>query len=118
MERSGRRGWRRCGRYFLLIGILSCQLLPCFLAYANGNGTITGTVFHDFNSDGVFNTTSSGALPAVDVHLAGVTVSAYDSVGALQGTTTTVRCTGAAVPSAFCTGADTGPNYKSWLCNR
>jgi uncharacterized repeat protein (TIGR01451 family) len=112
MERSKQMKWGRCGQRLCstLIVILAQQILCCSLASASG--TITGTVFQDFNSDGVFNTTSSGSLPAVDVHLAGVTVSAYDSDGALQGTTTTVRCTGVTAPSAFCTGADTGPNYS------
>ncbi len=104
--------WRTCEPHIFpaLIGIFTSLLLCCSLVFAGG--TITGTVFQDFNSDGVFNTTSSVSFPAIDVHLAGVTVSAYDDDGVLQGTTTTVRCAGVATPAAFCTGADTGPNYS------
>jgi uncharacterized repeat protein (TIGR01451 family) len=110
MERAKWMSWEKCGQRIRsgLIGILTCYVLSSAVAQA----AITGTVFQDFNSDGLFNTSSSMAFPAVDVHLAGVTVSAYDSNGALQGSTTTVRCTGATTPSAFCTGADTGPNYS------
>lgn len=112
MERTEHSGWGSGGwrRYVGLLIILTCYILPASLAQAGG--TITGTVFQDFNSDGVFNITSSGALPAVDVHVAGITVSAYDANGMLRGNATTVRCTGAGVPTAFCTGADTGPNYN------
>ncbi len=78
---------------------------------AFASGTITGTVFQDFNGDGTFNTTASTGV-SKDLHVAGVTVTAYDSSGTARGTTTTVRCTAAATPSSFCTGADTGPNYS------
>lgn len=52
-------------------------------------GTVTGTVFRDFNSDGFMNTTSSAALPAVDVGVAGVTVHAFDGTGGEVATTIT-----------------------------
>lgn len=74
-------------------------------------GTITGTVFQDFNADGNFNTTAATGISR-DRHIAGVTVTAYDSSGTQRGQTTTVRCTAAATPQSFCTGADTGPNYS------
>lgn len=97
----------------LLLGtaifVLSHLGAPGKIAFAAG--TITGTVFQDFNEDGVFNTTASTGI-SKDLHLAEVTVTAYDSAGTVRGSTTTVRCTAAATPSSFCTGADTGPNYS------
>lgn len=80
-------------------------------AIAPASGTISGTVFQDFNSDGKFNTTSTLALPARDIHIAGVMVTAYDTSNNAY-TDTTVRCTGAGVPKSFCTGADIGPNFE------
>jgi uncharacterized repeat protein (TIGR01451 family) len=38
---------------------------------------ISGTVFHDFNSNGVMNTAGDDANPAVDVGMAGINVSAF-----------------------------------------
>ncbi len=90
-----------------LVMLLSVQTAATVFA----SGTITGTVFEDFNEDGLFNTTSNTGV-ARDLHLAGVTVTAYDSAGTVRGTTTTVRCTAATTPSPFCTGTDTGPNYS------
>lgn len=90
-----------------LVFLLSVQTAATVFAA----GTITGTVFQDFNQNGLFSTTASTGV-ARDVHVAGVTVTAYDTAGVQQGATTTVRCTAAATPAAFCTGADTGPNYS------
>jgi uncharacterized repeat protein (TIGR01451 family) len=57
-----------------------------FAQPAQAAGNITGTVFQDFNGNGVRDT--AGALgTAVDDGIASVTVSAYDASGALQGTT-------------------------------
>ena len=50
-------------------------------------GTITGRVFQDYNANGLFDNT--GGTTAVDRGLAGVTVTAYDSAGANQGSATT-----------------------------
>lgn len=55
-------------------------------------GTITGRVFRDYNGNGSYNT--SGGTTAnpesVDSGLAGVLVSAYDSLGVARGTATTI----------------------------
>ncbi|MFO0939106.1 MAG: SdrD B-like domain-containing protein, partial [Gemmataceae bacterium] len=60
-------------------------------------GTITGTTFLDYNANGVYNSTAltipnasgvgSVAL-AADVGIGGVTVTAYDAAGVIQGTAT------------------------------
>ncbi len=50
------------------------------------SGTISGRVFHDYNSNGNFDT--AGGLASVDTGVAGVTVSAYDTTGTLRGTAT------------------------------
>ncbi len=50
-------------------------------------GTISGRVFKDFNGNGVYETSggTSAQPTAVDVGVAGVTVTAYDTVGAAAG---------------------------------
>ncbi len=67
----------------LSASVVSVGQLPSTAARADAapGGTagtqITGTVFQDFNSNGVMNTTGDDANPAVDVGVANVTVSAY-----------------------------------------
>lgn len=55
-------------------------------------GTITGRVFQDFNGNGMYDTSggTTAAPTAVDSGIAGVNVSAYTSIGALAGSTTTI----------------------------
>lgn len=77
-------------------------------AEAPASGTITGTVFRDYNANGTRENSNTFKEPT----LAGVTVTAYDSAGVAQGSTTTVVCTGVGAPASFCTGADLGPNYS------
>lgn len=50
-------------------------------------GTISGLVFQDFNQNGLYDTASSSTL-AIDIGVAGVTVTAYDSSGVQRGQTT------------------------------
>lgn len=47
------------------------------------SGTISGRVFHDYNSNGSYDT--AAGLNSVDAGVGGVTVTAYDSAGAAQG---------------------------------
>ncbi len=75
-------------------------------------GTYTGTVFRDYNASGAQNTDQLVAPFLKEPTIAGVIVTAYDSNNAVQGTTTTVRCTAAGAPAAYCTGEDLGPNYS------
>src|SRR5262249_28876190 len=69
-------------------------------------GTISGRVFQDFNGNGLYDTSGgTDAVPtAIDVGVAGVTVSAYDSAGVLRGTATT-----AATGLYSITATGTGP---------
>ena len=71
----------------LLFSILIIGNLPGLKVSATG--TITGTVFQDFNGNGNFDTSGGvdPAIEAIDVGVAGITVTAYDSNGAAQGTT-------------------------------
>lgn len=71
-------------------------------------GTITGRAFQDFNGNGNFDTTggTAAAPVSVDIGVGGVTVTAYDSNGASQGST--VTCTALNNPTAFCTGNNNG----------
>ncbi len=59
------------------------------ISQTQASGVITGTVYIDYNMNGVNNT--SGAAPnfAIDSGAGGVTVTAYDSSGTLHGTATT-----------------------------
>ena len=70
-----------------LVASLFTMAAPPASVYAAGN--ISGTVFQDFNGDGLFNVTSTAALPAVDVGVAGVVVTAYDAAGTAIATATT-----------------------------
>ena len=65
-------------------------------------GTVSGTVFQDFNGNGNFDTTggTAAAPTAIDVGVGGVTVTAYDGTGASQGSAVTV----AAGTYSFSTG--------------
>ena len=58
------------------------------ISQTQASGVITGTVYIDYNMNGVNNT--SGAAPnyAIDSGAGGVTVSAFDSGGVLRGTAT------------------------------
>ena len=48
-------------------------------------GTISGTIYVDYNMNGVRDTTGTSPNLAVDSVVSGVTVTAYDSVGADRG---------------------------------
>jgi hypothetical protein len=50
---------------------------------------ITGTVFQDFNGNGLFDTANTATIMASDVGIGGVTVTAYGSNNAVCGTATT-----------------------------
>jgi uncharacterized repeat protein (TIGR01451 family) len=66
---------------------------------------ITGTVFHDFNSNGVMNTAGDDANPAVDVGVAGVTVSAYLAGATQPIATAQSNATGAYTLSGLAAGS-------------
>ena len=51
------------------------------------SGTISGRVFHDYNSNGNYDT--AAGLTSIDAGVAGVTVTAYDSSGVARGNATT-----------------------------
>lgn len=85
-------GQRMSGRHALRTALAALQIAAIAFGATHGQpsiaradsapgGTaatqITGTVFHDFNSNGVMNTAGDDANPAVDIGVAGVTVSAY-----------------------------------------
>ncbi len=50
-------------------------------------GTLSGRVFVDYNANGLYDT--AAGLSSIDAGLAGVTVSAYDSIGAARGSAVT-----------------------------
>src|SRR5690606_9854373 len=68
------------------IGSLRSESQPLMMT-----GTITGRVFRDFNSNGVYETSggTTAAPRAIDTGVANVTVSAYDTAGTIAGTAVT-----------------------------
>ncbi|MBL7787755.1 MAG: hypothetical protein JNM36_17740, partial [Chitinophagales bacterium] len=68
--------------YFLKKTILLSLNLLCFSAYTYAQ--VSGTVFRDFNANGIKDNTS----PFNEIGLAGVTVTAYNTVGTSVGTAT------------------------------
>lgn len=72
---------------------LLCLIAAAFilLPRASATGSITGRVFQDFNGNGTYDTSggTTAAPEAVDAGVQSVTVTAYDSAGASQGTATT-----------------------------
>lgn len=84
-------------RLALWCGLLATTAAICgwVASSAVGAGTISGVVFQDFDSDGTRDTTSTipnngaGAVgTAVDIGVAGVTVTAFDRTGTVAGTAT------------------------------
>ncbi|MCE7987251.1 MAG: Cna B-type domain-containing protein [Caldilinea sp. CFX5] len=63
------------------------DLLPA-PAVAQAASTITGVVYHDYNNNGVRNTTGVAPNFAIDAGVAGVTVTAYDAANNQVGQTT------------------------------
>jgi hypothetical protein len=51
-------------------------------------GTITGTVYIDYNANGSRDTSGVAPNPAIDAGIGGITVTAYDSAGVSRGTAT------------------------------
>jgi len=84
------------------------------LADANPGGAaatqITGTVFQDFNSNGVMDTTGTAPNLSIDVGVGGVTVSAY--VTALTPGAPVATATSAADGTYTLTGLTSGTQYR------
>jgi uncharacterized repeat protein (TIGR01451 family) len=79
------KGWRRQGGTIGAVALLATTLALAVTGSAPAgaaSGTVSGTVFRDFNSDGFMNTAATTARPAVDVGVGGVTVKAYSAAGA------------------------------------
>lgn len=74
---------------FVMAVGLSFFLLP-FAAYwsQQAAGTLSGTVFQDYNGNGTFDTAGSAASPAIDSAVSGITVTVYAASGASKTTTT------------------------------
>jgi hypothetical protein len=84
-----RLSWRRFVATLSATALLITGLVVIETAGATAApGTITGTVFRDFNSNGIKDT-AGGTAVAVDTGIAGVTVTGYDRDGASVGSTTT-----------------------------
>jgi SdrD B-like domain len=81
--------WRRAMATLAVAGLLTAGVVAIGEAPASAvPGTITGTVFRDFNSNGQKDT-AGGLGVAIDVGIAGVTVTGYDRDGVAVGSTTT-----------------------------
>ena len=68
-----------------------------FLGVCAVSADVSGTVFRDFDSDGVRSALEPGVV--------GVQVEVFDAAGASLGTATTVQCTGSGVPLPACASA-------------
>ena len=91
MTRSpARRPRRRLLSVVTCLGLLGIHVSPLGPAApaSAADGTITGTVFQDFNSNGV-NDSAVVLGQAIDIGVAGIGVRAFDSTGAEVGTATT-----------------------------
>ena len=71
---------------FLLV-LASALQWSLFRTFASG--TITGTVFRDYNANGVRDTGGTAPNFAIDAGVQSVTVTAYDAAGVSRGTATT-----------------------------
>ena len=71
---------------FLALGLL--LLFTPFIRTSNASGTISGTVYIDYNMNGVRETTGVAPNLAVDGGLGGVTVTIYAPNGASRSATT------------------------------
>ena len=69
------------------------------------NGSVSGTVFRDFNANGVFDTATVEGF-ATDTGFGGVTVTAYDAAGANVGTTTSIADGSYSIAVTGATGED------------
>lgn len=85
-------------RRVLQPSVLWALILLAGAATSHGAGTITGTVFRDYDAD--------GARGSLEPGVGGVTVTAYDASGAAAGSTATCSATG--VPEAGCTLSNLG----------
>jgi hypothetical protein len=84
-----RRASHLLGSLLLLtVGLAANGSLPVATAAGAQSGTVSGTVFQDFNANGV-RETALRLGRAVDRGIAGVEVRAFDRTGALVGTATT-----------------------------
>ena len=75
-------------RVVVFLVLLACAVVP-----GSAFASISGTVYMDYNSNGVLNvggyvTGASASVTATDVGVAGITVSAYDATGTRVGQTT------------------------------
>ena len=60
-----------------------------FVSPTVASGTISGTVFLDYNQNGAMDTSGTSPNYAVDIGVSGVVVTAYDASGVSRGTATT-----------------------------
>ncbi|MEZ5380927.1 MAG: SdrD B-like domain-containing protein [Microthrixaceae bacterium] len=92
----------------LALGLSLVATLPSSDAGAAVSGTITGTVFRDYNGDGDLDSAVT-TTAATDVGYVGATITAYDDTGAVAGTA--VSGPGGAYSLAY-TGPGAGPQVR------
>jgi uncharacterized repeat protein (TIGR01451 family) len=87
---TSRRTRGAVGATLLLAVGLTLSGVAATPASAAVSGTVTGTVFRDFNGNGTFDT-AVNATSATDVGVGGAAVRAFDDTGALVGTATSAN---------------------------
>jgi uncharacterized repeat protein (TIGR01451 family) len=75
-------------------------------------GAITGTVFQDYNGNGLLDTAGTAGAIATDKGIAGVTVTAYGASNTSCGTATTAAAGTYSITLSSTTGNCAGPTYR------
>lgn len=99
-HRVGRFPLRRTAAAVLVTALISSGLVMAATVPASASTPpVTGTVFRDFNSNGIMNTAGGDGI-AVDQGLAGVTATAYNVAGSAVGTATSTANGSYTIPLA------------------
>ncbi len=89
MKNTGMRMVNGTTYRFAAIAVFFAMFLSVLpIAKVDAAGTISGTIYIDYNMNGARDTSGTAPTYAVDAGIGGVTITAYDSSGTQRGTTT------------------------------
>ena len=77
------------GIIYVVVFAIGVALLLSTIPGSKAAGTINGTVYLDYNQNGTQDTSGTAPNYSIDIGVSGVAVTAYDSAGTAQGSTTT-----------------------------
>ena len=97
--------WMTARRAFVVLTLFAAMIVCTAILQptVSAAGNISGTVYIDYNMNGARNTSAAAPNRAIDKGIAGITISAYDQSGVLQGSSVT-SATGAYTIAATGTG--------------